>query len=341
MEGAGGGAAGRGGAPLAGVAVAKAEATGGAPETGVEPGGSPETVGAVLVVGGGIGGMQTALSLADSGFRVYLVEERPAIGGTMAQLDKTFPTNDCAMCTLAPRLVGTARARNITLLTHSDVRSIEGRPGSFRVRVLKRPRYVDTEKCTGCGTCTQSCPVHNIPRLPGARPSGPGLPAETLEMCDRILARYPERRGALVPILQDINAELRYLPEGVLRHVSERLGIPLSSVYHVATFFTAFSLKPRGRHIIRVCLGTACHVRGSRRVLEAIQRILGISPGETTPDGAFTLETVNCLGACALGPVVVVDDSYHSMSPGKVGALINELAGPAGSGAGPEGGGGG
>ncbi len=298
-------------------------------------------VGAVLVVGGGIGGMQTALSLADSGFKVYLVEERPAIGGTMAQLDKTFPTNDCAMCTLAPRLVGTARARNIRLITHAEVRSVEGGPGDFRVKIWRRPRYVDPEKCTGCGTCTQSCPVRNIPQPSQAPPAAQGMEAETIEMCDRIIAKYPEKRGALVPILQDINAEMRYLPEGALRYVSESLGLPLSSVYHVATFFTAFSLKPRGRHTIRVCLGTACHVRGSRRVLEAIQRRIGVSPGETTEDGMFTLETVNCLGACALGPVVVVDDEYYPMSPGKVGQLIDRFtgaAGPAGPAAEPGGG---
>ncbi|MEM2868846.1 MAG: NAD(P)H-dependent oxidoreductase subunit E [Thermoplasmata archaeon] len=295
-------------------------------------GGGKDVVGAVVIVGGGIGGIQTALSLADSGFKVYLVEERPAIGGTMAQLDKTFPTNDCAMCTLAPKLVGTARAKNIELLTNARVESVEGGPGDFRVRVVKKPRYINTEKCTGCGTCTQSCPVRCIPQPRTAEPVGPLLDREKKERYDRILERYPEKKGALVPILQDINAEFRYLPEEALRYVSERLGLPLSRVYHVATFFTAFSLKPRGVHTVRVCLGTACHVRGSRRVLETIERRLGIKPGETTPDGLFTLETVNCLGACALGPVVLVDEEYYPMSPAKVGSLLQKFGATAGAG---------
>jgi len=107
-------------------------------------------IGAVLVVGGGIGGMQAALDLADSGFKVYLVEKSPAIGGVMAQLDKTFPTNDCAMCTMAPRLVTVARHPNVSLITYSTIEEIAGKPGDFKVRVRKHKRYVDLEKCTGC-----------------------------------------------------------------------------------------------------------------------------------------------------------------------------------------------
>ncbi|UCF10825.1 MAG: FAD-dependent oxidoreductase, partial [Candidatus Bipolaricaulota bacterium] len=117
------------------------------------------TVGAALVVGAGIGGMQAALDLANSGFKVFLLERQPAIGGAMAQLDKTFPTNDCAMCTLAPRLVEVGRHEDIELLTLCEIESIEGRPGDFRVRIRRRPRYVDPEKCTGCGDCEADCPV--------------------------------------------------------------------------------------------------------------------------------------------------------------------------------------
>lgn len=131
--------------------------------------------------------------------------------------------------------------------------------------------------------------------------------------------------GSLMNVLERIQARYRYLPEDALILVSERLGVPLSQTYSVATFYNAFSLKPKGRHIINVCLGTACIVRGSRRVLERISDKLGIQPGETTADGEFTLETVNCLGACALGPIVVVDgDHYGKMTAGTAEKLLAE-----------------
>ncbi len=116
-------------------------------------------VGAVLVVGAGIGGMQASLDLAESGFKVYLTDSGPAIGGTMAQLDKTFPTNDCAMCIMSPKLVETGRHLNIDILTMSEVEGIEGSPGDFTVRVRRRARFVDTSKCTGCGDCATACPI--------------------------------------------------------------------------------------------------------------------------------------------------------------------------------------
>lgn len=132
--------------------------------------------------------------------------------------------------------------------------------------------------------------------------------------------------GSLMNVLERIQARYRYLPEDALILVSERLGVPLSQTYSVATFYNAFSLQPKGRHIINVCLGTACAVRGSRKVLDRISDRLGIGPGETTKDGEFTLETVNCLGACALGPIVVVDSEYHGqMNSGRADALLREV----------------
>jgi heterodisulfide reductase subunit A2 len=119
----------------------------------------PKSVGAALVVGGGVGGMQAALDLAAAGIKVYLVESKPAIGGVMAQLDKTFPTNDCAMCTMAPRLVEIGRHRNIQILTLSEVERVEGVAGNFTVTVKKQPRYVDESKCTGCTACAEKCPI--------------------------------------------------------------------------------------------------------------------------------------------------------------------------------------
>ena len=118
-----------------------------------------EPVGAVLVVGGGIAGMQASLDLAEAGYKVYLVDNKPAIGGHMAQLDKTFPTNDCAMCTISPKLVDCGRHRNIELLMDTDVLSVSGEVGNFAARVRTRPRYIDLEKCTGCGDCGAVCPV--------------------------------------------------------------------------------------------------------------------------------------------------------------------------------------
>ena len=115
--------------------------------------------GAVLVVGGGISGMQSALDLANSGFKVYLLEETPSIGGRMAQLDKTFPTNDCAMCMISPKLIEVSKHRNIEIITNADVIKSEGEPGKFKVTVRKRARFVDSSLCTGCGTCYTNCPV--------------------------------------------------------------------------------------------------------------------------------------------------------------------------------------
>jgi len=126
---------------------------------------SNEKVGAVVVVGGGVGGMQAALDLAESGIKVYLIDNKSSIGGVMVQLDKTFPTNDCAMCTIAPRLVGIGRHRNIEILSCSDVVEVKGEPGNFKVRVRKRARSVDPSLCTGCGSCYNSCPVKYKPQI--------------------------------------------------------------------------------------------------------------------------------------------------------------------------------
>jgi ferredoxin len=113
-------------------------------------------IGAVLIVGGGIGGIQAALDLAESGYYVYLVEKSPSIGGIMAQLDKTFPTNDCSMCILSPKLVEAGRHLNIQLITNAELEEVSGEEGGFKVKILRRPRYIDMEKCTGCGLCAQS-----------------------------------------------------------------------------------------------------------------------------------------------------------------------------------------
>jgi len=129
----------------------------------------------------------------------------------------------------------------------------------------------------------------------------------------------------LIEVLQDIQGIYNYLPENALRDVSEKLKAPLIEVFRVANFYKAFTLKPRGKHLLTVCMGTACHVRGAPKFLDEVLGLLKVKPGDTTNDGKFTVETVNCLGACALGPVVVVDGKYHKhMTTRKLRTLIQE-----------------
>lgn len=144
-----------------------------------------------------------------------------------------------------------------------------------------------------------------------------------LKKVEEILSRYDQAEHSLIAVLQDLQKEFNYLPEEVLKLVSDRLGVPYSQTYHVVTFYKAFSLKPRGRNILTICMGTACHVRGAPKLVEEAKRALGIGPGETTPDLEYTVETVNCLGCCALAPVVVLNGRYHGgMTPRKLSSLL-------------------
>jgi len=132
----------------------------------------------------------------------------------------------------------------------------------------------------------------------------------------------------LLSVLQDIQAKYGYLPEEKLIETSETLDMPLIDVYGVATFYKSFSLTPRGRHQVKVCLGTACHVRGADRIGKEVGRKLGIGPGETSEDGEFSLETVMCLGCCAIGPVVVIDGKYYGqVTPTKVESILRTIRG--------------
>jgi len=129
---------------------------------------------------------------------------------------------------------------------------------------------------------------------------------------DHLIDSYTDKKELLISLLQDVQAEFNYLPRDVLVTASQKLDIPLSQIFSVATFFRAFSLKPRGRHLVTVCQGTACHIRGANRIVDKLERDYNLQSGDTTEDFRFTLETVNCLGCCALGPVVVVDGKYES-----------------------------
>jgi NADH:ubiquinone oxidoreductase subunit E len=287
-------------------------------------GNGKKQVGSVMVVGAGIAGIQASMDLAESGFKVHLIERSPSIGGAMTQLDKTFPTNDCSMCIVSPKLVEASRHTNIELHTYTTVREISGSAGHFSVRIREKARSVDAEKCTGCGTCVATCPVRQVVRV---QERFPLVESEITRRTDQIIASYGANRESLIMILQETSAVFNYLPEDALRTISARLEIPFSEVYGTASFYKAFSLEPKGKHIVQVCLGTACHVRGAPLVLEQLERVLGIPDGKTTDDGLFTLETVNCLGACALGPIVVVDGEYHgNMSMGKVAKLVDTYA---------------
>jgi len=135
---------------------------------------------------------------------------------------------------------------------------------------------------------------------------------------DKIIAKYQGDAGSLIQVLLEIQSENRWLPKEALDKVSKKLKVPLNRIQHIVTFYKAFSLVPKGRHEVHVCTGTACHVRGAPRLLDSVQDLIGIGPGETDLDLKFSLETVNCLGCCALGPVMVVDGEYHGkMAPAK------------------------
>lgn len=134
---------------------------------------------------------------------------------------------------------------------------------------------------------------------------------EVVEEIDRIILSKGSQESSLIACLQDIQKELNYLPHDALRLVAMRVGVNLSRVYSIATFYKSFSLSPRGRHLIHVCLGTACHVRGGARLLESFERELGVQAGGTTYDNRFTLESVRCLGCCGLAPVVMIDNTFY------------------------------
>lgn len=150
---------------------------------------------------------------------------------------------------------------------------------------------------------------------------------------EAILERHGRNPANIIAILQDIQSAVNWLPEEDLRLVCQELDIPLSKMMALATFYKAFSLQPRGKHIAQVCLGTACHVRGGERILGAVERELGIAGGETDTDLQWTLETVGCLGACALGPIVVVDGEYHGqMTSAKATRLLSRVKKAGGNG---------
>jgi NADH-quinone oxidoreductase subunit E len=140
---------------------------------------------------------------------------------------------------------------------------------------------------------------------------------------DQIIENHQGEAGSLIQVLLDIQSENNWLPREALDRVSEKLKVPLSRIQHIATFYKAFSLIPKGRHEVHICMGTACHVRGAARVLDTVEDLTGIKPGETDLDFKFSLETVNCLGCCALGPVMEIDGKTHGkISPTETAGVL-------------------
>ena len=140
---------------------------------------------------------------------------------------------------------------------------------------------------------------------------------------DHIIDRHQAAPSALIQVLLEVQGECNWLPRNVLQRVSERLDVPLTRIQHIATFYKAFSLVPRGRHQVHICTGTACHVRGAGRVLDKVQDVTGVGPGETDLELKFSVETVNCLGCCALGPVMEINGKTHGkLSPSKTGKVL-------------------
>jgi NADH-quinone oxidoreductase subunit E len=143
---------------------------------------------------------------------------------------------------------------------------------------------------------------------------------------EAIIERYEGKESAILAILQDLQAKEKYLPKDLLEQVSQKMHIPMTRIFRIATFYNALSIKPRGRHKIDVCLGTACHVRGGNKIIDKLSRDLGIQVGETTKDKRFTLESVRCVGCCSLGPVAVIDGNvFGRLTQEKVPTLLKEF----------------
>ncbi len=284
-------------------------------------------IGAVLVVGSGISGMQAALDLAESGYYVYLLDQDQAIGGLMSRLDKTFPTNDCAMCVMSPKLVDCGRHLNIEIITYAHVKGISGEPGNYKVKILRKAKSVDETKCTGCGECVTGCPSRYLVKPPpdGAR-YNPVLSDDERSFLDGTIDQETDIERNLLGVLQQINVKYRYLPEHILEYLVDSTGVPLARLVSIATFYNAFSLERKGEHTILLCMGTACYVKGSAMLLARLEEILGIRDGQTTADDKFTIQTVRCIGCCALAPAVRIgEETFARVRPGSLDKILGKF----------------
>ena len=207
----------------------------------------------------------------------------------------------------------------------AEVKGVTGKPGNFQVTVQKQPRFVDLAKCTGCGTCLEVCPIRYEVQLPEVEGQARTAYAQATDEAavTEIIAKHREERGNLLPILLGVNRRFNWLPRAALEHVAAELALPLTEVIRVASFYNAFSLTPRGKNIINVCMGTGCFVNGSPRILDYLERELGICHGQTTADRLFTLEVVRCIGCCALAPAMRVgEETYGRLRPEAVSKIL-------------------
>jgi NADH:ubiquinone oxidoreductase subunit E len=188
---------------------------------------------------------------------------------------------------------------------------------------------VDPAKCTGCGTCLDVCPIRYEVQLPDEEAQARVAYAQVTDevAVTDIIARHRDERGNLLPILLDINRHFNWLPRPALEQASDELKLPLAEILRVASFYNAFSLVPRGKHIINVCMGTGCFVKGSPRLLESLERELGLKHGQTTEDMLFTLEVVRCIGCCALAPAMRVgEDTFGRLTPSMIPKILKTYA---------------
>jgi NADH:ubiquinone oxidoreductase subunit E len=208
----------------------------------------------------------------------------------------------------------------------ADVTGLEGEAGRFHARVQQRPRSVDPGKCTGCGDCWSACPVRNHPELPSEFMPQAELDEKDAARLDRLLSDYEGEPGAMMPVLKEINELYRHLPRAILEQVAERWDVRLAEVLRVASFYDQFRLQPIGRHTVEACDGTSCHSRGARAILERLQQIIGVQPGETDKAGRFMLRTVRCLGLCASSPAMRVNgQSFGRVNLDKIPEILEQF----------------
>ena len=223
-------------------------------------------------------------------------------------------------------MVEAGRHLNIHLATLGEMCSLEGRAGRFKARIRHRARYVDPAKCTGCGDCLEHCPTRFQPDYTLQRRPVPISEADRA-LIEKITADCGAERPALLYAMQSVQDEQGYLSRSMVYGLAEAFRVPASLIYRMGTFDAAFSFTPPGSHILRVCTGTACRVRGADTLLEELHRELGLSPGESTDDERFRLETVRCLGCCNLAPAIQIDNRiYGPVQPGEMSTILKEYS---------------
>ena len=205
--------------------------------------------------------------------------------------------------------------------------SLEGEAGAFKVGSSGVPAASSPKNARAAAIAGRQCPVHYVPQPTPAMQPSEHLTAQDAAWVDAILARYRDDRAPLIPVLQDVTDERRYLPRPVLEYLAVRLKISLAEILRVASFYNAFSLTPVGRHTIEICLGTACFVRGSGLLLERLEQEIGIAAGETDSRGRFTLRTVRCIGCSALAPAMRIDGiTFGKVKLDKVVNILEQFA---------------